>query len=251
MGSSAPRRDRRPTRNNSLVGSLKNLFTGFFRISDPAQDDFEHSNGKRRAVDQSGPDLVVDSSEQYGSRTKKMRVGSPPRSAYLDPPSSAFPPLSRLSNTTIPSTTIPPSNHQHRPPSLSRHTTPTYRTMSMDPPARHTPPSRESQFPYHTSSSVPHMSISRSRDSSMRDVSMPLYTLPRSSSIRMSLTPQPSGPKFGPLALSRQPSEPPALNSLRENPSFVRPPSLEPANSVLQPTVTLGSLVDSQRNVSS
>lgn len=88
--------------------------------------------------------------------------------------------------------------------------------------------------------------MSISRDSSMSPG--------RQLRVRSSLTPQPSGPNFGPVVpprRERDPNQPPPLASLMSNPTFVKPPpGYQKSDATeLSKQLTLGSLVESQRNV--
>lgn len=269
---------RRPSvaRSSSFLGAIKNIVTA--PLSWFAQDDdhFEDTKGKRRRLANSGGAGVA--TEDGGSRSKRMRIGSPERQTdqlgYLDPPRKIFqqphsaPPssgfgqspalpsspasISRSTSATTPSHTVqrlPSRNNRHTVSPLRNSFTQAdmiSRTMSMDPPARNSLTRDIIMTPTHGSAN--RYSMSMPRDSSMS---------PTRSQLRMrtSLTPQPSGSTFGPLLSQRREyaSEPPTLEELMANPMFVRAPPPESShqrNESGELTVTLGSLVDSHRGVS-
>ncbi|KXN90465.1 hypothetical protein AN958_04137 [Leucoagaricus sp. SymC.cos] len=97
-------------------------------------------------------------------------------------------------------------------------------------------------FPPVSASSVP--SFPRASLSVPRDMSVPHSRPPFR--MRTSLTPQPA-------QLQRERSEPPPLQMLRANPTFVKPPPLEEGSRAgsNEPGPTLGSLVDSVRRTQS
>lgn len=257
-------------RSSSFLGAIKNIVTAPLSWFGQEEDDFEDVPGKRRRLGPSDDGRVAK--EDGGSRKKRMRVSSPVEEGqpgYLDPPGLLFeqprsaPPTSN--HHQIPSlpcypssinrsTSVQtPSNSLRRMPSgVNRHTISPHRTsfsqadnlsrtMSMDPPARQltrdiTMTPSHDRFPL----SVP-------REESMSPSRSPFR-------MRTSLTPQPSGSTFGPTFQHHREraSEPPTLEELMENPKFVRPPREvnHQRNLSREPTVTLGSLADSQRHVS-
>jgi len=258
-------------RSSSLLGTIKNIVTAplAWFVHD---DDFEDTKGKRRRLGQNGD--AGPATEDGSSRNKRKRVDSPERDdqlGYLDPPGQIFQqprsappgsgfaqlpsrpsypaPMSRSTSVTTPSNNVQRMSRNNRHTVSPLRTSFTQadiisRTMSMDPPIRHshsrdltTTPSRDGN---RYSMSVP-------RDISMSPTRTPFR-------MRTSLTPQPSGSKFGPSLQQHREhaSEPPSLEELMANPMFVRPPP-EPShqsNLSKEPVITLGSLVDSQRSVS-
>jgi hypothetical protein len=266
---------RRPpiARSNSLLGTLKNIVTA--PLSWFAQDDdgFEDTKGKRRRLAESRDAGVM--TEDGGSRNKRIRVGSPDRQpdqlGYLDPPRKIFqqphsappgsgppPPMSsypasisRSTSVTTPSHTVqrlPTRNNRHTVSPLRTSFTQAEiisRTMSMDPPARQHLSRDITMTP--TRDPANRYAISIPRDNSMSPTRSPFR-------MRTSITPQPSGPEFGPSLHQRREhaSEPPTLEELMANPKFVRPPPPKPSHQRHESrdsTITLGSLVDSQRSV--
>lgn len=268
---------RRPpvARSSSFLGTLKNIVTAPLSWFAQDDDDFEDTKGKRRRLGAYGDAGIAN--VDGGSRNKRMRVGSPERQqdkpGYLDPPRKLFqqphsappgpafgqPPvlpsypslINRSTSVTTPSHTVqrlPSRNNRHTVSPLRTSFTQAdiiSRTMSMDPPVRQ--------------SLTRDITMTPSRDASSR-YSMPM---PRDASVspthspfrmRTSLTPQPSGSTFGPSLCQHREhaSEPPTLEELMANPKFVRPPLSEPSHQLTKSdsTITLGSLVDSQRNVS-
>ncbi|KZP23714.1 hypothetical protein FIBSPDRAFT_951928, partial [Athelia psychrophila] len=258
-------------RSSSFLGTIKNLVTAPLSWFSQDDDDFEDANGKRRRAGQSDEAReLVDEGEK---RVKRMRISSPPRQdqpGYLDPPGRifqqprsappgtlSFPPLtSRGHPSPIQRSTsvAAPSLSVQRHPRNNRHTVSPNRTsfgqadamsrtMSMDPPAR--------IFPTNGAA------LSPSRDRHRYSVSMSIpreaSTSPTRSLFRMrtSLTPQPSGPNFGPsIPQRREATEPPTLEQLAANPIFVRPPPehSKSKNATNDSKTTLGSLADSQRS---
>jgi nucleoporin NUP1 len=71
--------------------------------------------------------------------------------------------------------------------------------------------------------------------------------------MRSALTPQPGAPPYGPNPQRRErnPSEPPPLTALIENPIFVKPPTVTRDERRVNDgsSLTLGSLVDAQKSV--
>jgi hypothetical protein len=268
---------RRPTvaRSSSFLGAIKNIVTAPLSWFAQDNDHFENTKGKRRRLPNS--DGAGVATEDGGSRSKRIRIGSPERQTdqlgYLDPPRKIFqqphsaPPssgfgqspalpsypasISRSTSVTTPSHTVqrlPSRNNRHTVSPLRNSFTQAdmiSRTMSMDPPARNSLTRDIIMTP--TRGSANHYSLSMARDSSMSPTRSPLR-------MRTSLTPQPSGSTFGPLLPQREhASEPPTLEELMANPMFIRapPPELHhQKNESGEPTITLGSLVDSHRSVS-
>lgn len=258
-------------RSSSFLGTIKNIVTAPLAWF-AHDDDFEDTKGKRRRLEQNGD--VGAATEDGISRNKRMRVNSPEREdqLYLDPPEQIFQqPHSAPSGSTFtqprsrPSYPAPisrstsvttPSSNVHRLSRNNRHTVSPLRTsftqadiisrtMSMDPPTRHSHTRDITMTPYRDGNRY---SMSVPRDISMSPTRTPFL-------MRTSLTPQPSGSNFGP-PLQQQPrehaSEPPSIEELMANPMFVRPPPelSHQRNLSREPVITLGSLVDSQRSVS-
>ncbi|KAG5718674.1 hypothetical protein E4T56_gene16614 [Termitomyces sp. T112] len=245
-------------RNSSFLGSLKSLVTAplaWFASTDDFEDSKDFQGKRRRLAGASSQPTVED--EDRPARNKRMRIHSPPRDesysqtpasahGYLDPPGSVFQqqqhrqsnPLTQPSSTRLLSVTQPydlnnSQNNHFRASSLSR-------TMSIDPPPR----------PFSSSSATPSIPLRRdtSIDSSnlirmaSRDLSMPPLSGRPPFLMRTSMTPQPL----------REVSEPPPLNALNSNPTFLRAPSVkasEPLQNGLtrSSSVTLGSLMESVR----
>lgn len=259
-------------RSSSFLGTIKNIVTAPLSWFAQDDDDFEDTPGKRRRSGQANEaGAVTDEGEK---RIKRMRIDSPEgqrQPGYLDPPRQIFqqphsappgvssfqpPRLTTYTASINRSTSVAVASHsvQRQQPRNNRHTVSPLRTsfgqadimsrtMSMDPPARLFP-TRE-------------LTVNTSRDRTR--YSMPTAhegsTSPSRSPFRMrtSLTPQPSGPNFGPsVPQRREHTEPPTLEELMANPMFVRPPPEQNhlRNEAGDSKVTLGSLVDSQRSVS-
>lgn len=248
--------------NSSLLGTIKNLVTAPLAWF-ASTDDFEDSKdlkGKRRRLAAAPTEPAVEEDDR-SSRNKRLRVHSPPRDhqpiqqppsgdayGYLDPPGSAFQQTNifdQLNSTRSTSefTPAPTYDFPHNNSNFMRANT-LSRTMSIDPPSR--PISRSSAL-----ASIP-MPINRdtSMDSSMnslslrRDLSMPPLSGRPSFRMRASMTPVPQ--------TYREVSEPPPINTLVSKPMFIRgPPQVESHQRSLsrQPSVTLGSLVESARSV--
>ncbi|KDQ60597.1 hypothetical protein JAAARDRAFT_554639 [Jaapia argillacea MUCL 33604] len=256
-------------RSGSLLGTIKNIVTApltWFANG----DDFEDGKGKRRRA--AKPTSATDGSDEelVRSRVKRMRLDSPDRqvsSGYLDPPEAILP-----APTSIPrypyqynqaskpgrshSSLHPPNQRQlHHSRTLSPYPTSysqsneVHRTMSMDPPSRQPVP-RDSYGPSHLRRETS-MDSAMHRSSSL-SIPRDFSASPTRSGFRMrtSVTPQPSGSSFGPTLQRRprDPSEPPPLTSLVSNPIFVKPPpEARQRQMSVQPTITLGSLMDSER----
>jgi nucleoporin NUP1 len=256
---------RKLVRNSSLFGSIKNFvaapFSRLFTGSSEEFDDEKDSSGKRRRY-QNGIQNNSEAYEDGPAPAKRLRVGSPSlsppppasRSAYLDPPSSAFKratstsiynPPSRATSITIPSTTISDTNARSTISPLRRQLS---SGMSIDPhPTSATNPrpiSRDVSMAAipHASSGQQDAALQRPERLPSRDHSMPPLSSRPSFIMRNSMTPQPHP--------QRDVSEPPPMTSLSSYPVFVRGPS---QTKEAQPkiTTTLGSLVDSKRSVSS
>ena len=258
-------------RSSSFLGAIKNIVTAPLSWFGQEDDDFENVSGKRRRLGPSDEDEVAK--EGRGSRKKRMRVSSSVEegeSGYLDPPRLLFeqprssPPTPKhYSVPSLPcypssinrSTSVqtPSSSIRRMPSGVNRHTISPHRTsfgqpdnisrtMSMDPPARQLITRDITMTPSHD-----RFSMSIPREDSMSPSRSPFR-------MRTSLTPQPLGSTFGPTFQHHreQASEPPTLEELMENPKFVRPPrqSSHQSNLSEEPTVTLGSLADSQKHVS-
>lgn len=258
-------------RSTSLLGTLKNIVTA--PLSWFGQDDdFEDTPGKRRRLGPSGD--AGDTTEDGGSRKKRLRVNSPEKEdqmGYLDPPGQIFqqprsappggsftklPSLASYPASINRSTSVQtPSNSVRRISSRNnRHTVSPLRTssaqadilsrtMSMDPPARQQLGRDVTMTPHRDANRY---SMSLPRDASVSPTRSPFR-------MRTSLTPQPTGANFGPSFQQRRErtSEPPTMEELMANPMFVRPPpeATHQRNQSKEPTVTLGSLVESQRSV--
>jgi len=257
-----------------MFSSLKSLVTtplSWFAKSSDEPFESEDTPGKRKLVYNPANSYDNEGDRQdapSANRVKRIRLGSPdsvvaqPRlTAYLDPPTpsiraSTLPrthasKLTRpyaLSNNTIP---MPrPDTSRYSPLSFNPPPRPQVatvaRTMSMDPPtARRTSVQEHSYLP-------PPIS---------RDVSMEFAPSPSTQPanppfrLRSSLTPQPGAPLYGPnpQRRARNPSEPPPLTALIEHPIFVKPPPVSQDQKRINdtsPSVTLGSLVDTQKSVS-
>ncbi|KAH9001445.1 hypothetical protein EDB92DRAFT_2100040 [Lactarius akahatsu] len=260
-----------PSRAISMFSSLKSLVTTPFSwFANAGNDTFEpeDTQGKRKLVH--APSHHYDSEgEQQDTpsayRVKRIRLNSPERVAtppvpppapYLDPPTPSLRPSTRhrthAAKSTRPYTSsnsisIPrPDTSRFSPLSNPPHiqALPIARTMSMDPPTAHRP-------------SVPPSSILPppiSRDVSM-EFSPNLSAEPPNPPFRMrsALTPQPGAPLYGPNPQRRErnPSEPPPLTALIENPIFVKPPPVPQEQrrvNDVSSSLTLGSLVGAQKS---
>ncbi|KAK0502921.1 hypothetical protein EDD18DRAFT_1135604 [Armillaria luteobubalina] len=224
-------------RNSSFFSSVKNyvpkplvrLFSGSEEF-----DDSKDETGKRRRLDgqQNEPVDGIDDSPA----PKRLRLRSPDRAAsqppphtangYLDPPSSAFQPFfhsSYLSND--PSNPVPCPSIPLGIQSLGAFLgTATMQSVVLPP--LHSVAARD------MSMEPAQGSFLRSSGSQIRDTSLPLGFR-----VRTSVTPQPV----------RDTSEPPTISSLGSKPVFVRGPTAEAS----KPQTTLGSLVDTQRRLTS
>jgi nucleoporin NUP1 len=252
-----------------MFSSLKSLVTTPFSwFANAGNDTFESEDtpGKRKLVhpyDSEGEQQ--DTPSTY--RVKRIRLNSPERVAtlpvpppapYLDPPTpslrpSTHPrthaskparPYTHSSNSIpIPRTDTSRLSPFSNPPRIQA--APVARTISMDPPTARRP-------------SVPPSSVLPlpiSRDVSM-EFSPNLSAEPPNPPFRMrsALTPQPGAPLYGPNPQRRErnPSEPPPLTALIENPIFVKPPSVPQEQRRVSdgPSfLTLGSLVGAQKSV--
>ncbi|KAI0928250.1 hypothetical protein AcW1_005553 [Taiwanofungus camphoratus] len=270
------------SRSSSWLGSLKTIFSAPLSWLQ-SSGDFEDTPGKRRRNPQVAErdDREYDEGE---SRAKRKRVHSPellvevqqqqqrqqrqvpPTSGYLDVPEQLIPPPTapprvrqpiwhgRSASAIVPSSSrqqvrgvhdVRHDRHSHSPLALSfSQPAGLARMQSMD------PPSRDAAFgPFPLSRDVSMESVGRA---GARDVTMSPSRTPFHLRARESLTPQPSGQAFGPQPhrRSRDPSEPPPLVALMSNPVFVKPPpkqaSMQTQALAQQPTMTLGSLVESQ-----
>ncbi|KAF5386936.1 hypothetical protein D9615_001713 [Tricholomella constricta] len=263
-----PNRKRQPLSrsNSSFLGTIKNLVTAPLAWF-ASTDDFEGSKdfkGKRRRLGGAPAGSNVEEDDR-STRNKRMRVHSPPRDeapskmsslavhhGYLDPPGSVF---QQQENRQSSPYNLPTSTHSvsvtqaydfsnNNSNSIRANTL--SRTMSIDPPTR----------PLSSASAM--ASIPLTRDTSMdsssfirnipRDMSMPPLSARPSFRMRTSMTPQPLPP--------REVSEPPPLNTLVSNPTFVRAPPTKASESmqgglVRQSSVTLGTLAESVRSARS
>ncbi|KAG0706363.1 hypothetical protein DFH29DRAFT_798350 [Suillus ampliporus] len=251
-------------RKNSFFGAIKTIVTAPLSWFGASEEDFDDSDarGKRRRLPTASEQTRND--EDSEQRTKRMRVSSPNRDkqGYLDPPGSAF----KLHHKT--SEGIRAQNHRQVSPSprkalrvptaaprnrrtLSPYPSgsqlkaqPSVRTMSLDPPSGlgySGTPARLQPAPTMQDLTEERDAMSISREPSMSNLRM-----------RTSVTPQPSGPDFGPVVPARRerdPTEPPPLTTLMSNPMFVKPPVglQKPSTAEVSRQATLGSLLDTQR----
>lgn len=259
-----------PSRSLSMFSSLKSLVTSPFSwFANATTDSFESEDtpGKRKLIHGSSNSYETEGDQQHSPsahRVKRIRLHSPvPVSApipapYLDPPTPVLRPSTHsrthaskparhyhLSNNNIliprPDTSRLSPNSFNPPPRTQA--APVARTMSMDPP--------KASRPF-----VPELSLPPpiSRDVSM-EYSPSLATQPANPPFRMrsALTPQPGAPLYGPNPQRRErnPSEPPPLTALIENPIFVKPPPVPPEQRRAgdDSSTTLGSLVGAQKSV--
>ena len=257
-----------------MFSSLKSLVTTPLSwFANATNDSFETDDtpGKRKLVHSAANSYDDEGDRQDAPsayRVKRIRLDSPKRvdtlptapTSYLDPPTPSLRPSahprSHASKPTRPyapsSNTIPiprPDISRLSPisfiPPPRAQAVPVTRTMSMDPPtARRTSVQEPTYLP-------PPIS----RDVSMENSPNP-PTQPGNPAFRMrsSLTPQPGAPLYGPNPQRRErnPSEPPPLTALIENPIFVKPPPASQENKRMNDghsSVTLGSLVDTQKSV--
>ncbi|KAI0273841.1 hypothetical protein BC834DRAFT_966304 [Gloeopeniophorella convolvens] len=260
-----------------MFSSLKSLVTTPFSwFSTQPTDDFESEDtpGKRRRVHKpSGPHEndgdQVDTPSAY--RVKRIRLDSPlrddrptnpapapPHAPYLDPPIPSIRPSSR--NRLHSNRPARPYAHSNLNVSVPRPDTsrlsvqyvstraqapPVTRTMSMDPPTARRP-------------SVPeptHLPLPISRDVSMEfSPNPPPHPANPPFRLRAALTPQPGAPLYGPNPQRRErnPSEPPPLTALIENPIFVKPPPQQEQRRVSDGSspLTLGSLAAQKSGLS-
>lgn len=259
-------------RTGSFLGTIRNIVTAPLQWF-ASTDDLQDTRGKRRKLpamsEESGAE--DDSSE---SKPKRMRVCSPerPSTPYLDPPSAAFKQPRRTTEQVV-------SRHQRhisssprkilRVPTdsatLHRRTLSPYpsrsqvvsedftRTMSLDPPS-HSRSMRRLQSAVSMQDVQEELGDARDSMPIEPDMSMSMSMSPRRRPRpRQSLTPQPSDLSFGPVVPVHRVNDskrPPPLATLRSNPTFVKPPpdQQNPDPDAAQ-QLTLGALVDSQRNV--
>lgn len=264
-----------PSRSISMFSSLKSLVTTPLSwFANPTDDSFETEDtpGKRKLVHSpSNPyDSEGDQKDNPSYRVKRIRLDSPDHVdmltvppapiSYLDPPSPSLRPSThtrtRASKPARPyapsSNALPiprPDTSRFSPLSFQQHphtqAVPVARTMSMDPPtARRTAIQESSYLP-------PPISRDVSMESSPNPSAQPTNPPFR---MRSALTPQPGAPPYGPNPQRRErnPSEPPPLTALIENPIFVKPPPVtqDPRRTKDGSNLTLGSLVDTQKPVS-
>lgn len=263
------------SRTNTLFGAIKNIVTAplsWFASTDDFEDTRDNTGKRRRLA--AVPIEPASDEEESAPRTKRMRVHSPPRElqregGYLEPPSSMFqrpPSIGRSVSMGTQTNSLPhpaagtTSSYVRSTLSPLRNLS-ISRTMSIDPPPRPQSQDRgafQSQrplsshqdgdssmesihaLPLLSAPTVP--SFLRSSHSMPRDLSMP-YSRP-TFRMRTSLTPQPA-------QIQRERSEPPSVQLLRTHPTFVKPPPLQEEDRVgsVEPAPTLGSLVDSVRQV--
>ena len=261
-----------PSRSISMFSSLKSLVTTPLSwFANATNDSFESEDtpGKRKLVHSPANPYDSEGDQKDAPsayRAKRIRLDSPDRvvtlpvppapASYLDPPTPSFR-ASTLPRThaSKPARRYAPSSNTisiprpdtsrlsplsfHQPPRTQA--APITRTMSMDPPtARRT--------------SIQELPPPISRDVSMESSPNP-STQPSNPPFRMrsALTPQPGAPPYGPNPQRRErnPSEPPPLTALIENPIFVKPPSVQQDQRRMNDgsNLTLGSLVDTQKSV--
>ncbi|KAG6888068.1 hypothetical protein C0995_010843 [Termitomyces sp. Mi166 len=244
-------------RNSSFFGSLKSLVTAPLAWF-ASTDDFEDSKdfyGKRRRLAGAPSEPAVEEDDR-SMRNKRMRMDSPPRDescpqpsasvhGYLDPPSYVFQqqqhrqssPLIQSSSTRFISAMQPYDLNNNNINYLRASTL--SRTMSIDPPPRPLSSASAASIPFHRDTSIDSSNLIRTVP---RDLSMPPLSGRPSFLMRTSMTPQPL----------REVSEPPTLNTLNSNPTFLRAPSAKATGSLQNgltrsSSTTLGSLVDSVR----
>ncbi|KAH9483835.1 hypothetical protein JR316_0003313 [Psilocybe cubensis] len=208
---------RRPNRlvrhDSSFLGTIKHIVTAplnWFSTQD--EDDAPDSWGKRRRADPSVSPPANDE-DTLSHRSKRLRLHSPPQA---QPPARRSSVVPRAASAVLPSSraTLSP----RRPGAIAR-------TMSID------PPRRDAAFNF---AQDPLDDMDMLVDRNSRPPS------PRPSfRMRASLTPQPQQPP------PRYISEPPPLNNLVSNPTFLRPPSS--ASHEPSPGPTLGTIVESAR----
>ena len=253
-------------RSSSFFGAIKNIVTAPLQWLS-GTDEFEDTRGKRRRLPVSSEESRAEEDSLQG-RAKRMRVSSPGRDSqpYLDPPTTAFRQPRRASEqiqqrrlTASPrkSLRVPTElggwdrstrRHTASPLPSRSHLAPEgiTRTMSLDP-----PPSSGSSL--RTQSMASMQDVREEVEDSMAISRDPSMSPGRQLRVRSSLTPQPSGPSFGPAPPRREhdPNQPPPLTALRSNPTFVKPPAGRQKSDATEPPkqLTLGSLVESQRNV--
>ena len=264
-----------PSRSISMFSSLKSLVTTPLSwFANPENDSFESEDtpGKRKLVHSPSSPYDNERDQQDAPpayRVKRIRLDSPDRVAtqpvpahapYLDPPSPSLRPSTHPHNhASKPARPYAPSSNTisiprpdtsrlsplslHLPPRPQA--APIARTMSMDPPtARRSSVQEPSYLPPPISRDV---SMESSPNPSIQHTNPPFR-------MRSALTPQPGAPPYGPNPQRRErnPSEPPPLTALIENPIFVKPPTLTRDERRVNDgsSFTLGSLVDAQKSVS-
>lgn len=249
----------RPTRTNSIFGTIKSILPSTFSWLKSAGND---TPTKRKGGDE------VTEEEGRGNKRQKLdtptqpvkqatrpdqeQQRAPTTNGYLDAPENFFRSTGsvagRRMGAHVRSTSLIPSAPRHLASSRSGQSTDyrrTVRTQSMDPPARHRP-----VVPVAPAAAAVRKPIPLSRDISMDDETLGM-TRSQSFQMRTSMTPQPMGQSFGPAPVRRERdgSEPPPLAQLIDKPIFVKAP-LEPLqSSVKRSQVTLGSLAEAQRAV--
>jgi nucleoporin NUP1 len=255
--------------NSSFLGAIKHIVTAPFSWF--GNDIGADVTGSKRRRSDSGPapiaasgvqevptEIIIeeqrsnsdeDDLHEAARRSKRMRLNSPSRtmkatteskstmrrSSVVPRASSAVLPSSRRASRA---TLSPKRNTLLYPPAIQR-------TMSIDPP----------QLASRRDSSSASFNFGVDVDMvgfDNRDISMPpspSRLSPRPSfRMRSSMTPQPIQHTLP----QRHISEPPPLSALFSNPVFVHPPLQEKeVTPVPTPVPTLGTLVDSARNVSS
>lgn len=268
MSSPTNRRRRVQQRGKPLARAESSFFGTIKGIVAPLTswwsggDDFEDAKdpiGKRRRT---GTSTAPQSSANEDGPTpaKRMRVDSPEPQGYLDPPSAAFggqhqhqqlaTPSRRLPNTLTEINNRALARDAYSPSRISR-------TMSLDPP--------QPAFASGTKSLVPDASMSSmplieplDRDSSMEPgTGARFFSSFGGTQHRGSIPPVASRPIFPVMPTqNRDVSMPPSIETLKANPTFVQAPdqkrvSPRKLSSQSSSSMTLGSLMDSRRSVSS
>ncbi|KAG1749106.1 uncharacterized protein EDB91DRAFT_1344766 [Suillus paluster] len=232
-------------RTNSFFGAIKNIVTAplsWFGGSD--EEDFGDSDarGKRRRLPTASEQTRNE--EDSEQRTKRMRLSR----KLLKSHALKISVISRRPREKT--LRVPPATPRNRrtmspyPSGSQLKAQPSVRTMSLDPPtglAYSGTAARLQPAPTMQDLTEEKDVMSISREPSMSNIRM-----------RTSVTPQPSGPDFGPVVPARRerdPNEPPPLTTLMSNPMFVKPPpGLQKSGAAeLSRQATLGSLLDSQR----
>lgn len=257
-----------------MFSSLKSLVTTPLSwFANATNDSFETDDtpGKRKLAHSAANSYDDEGDKQdapSAHRVKRIRLDSPGRvdtlptapTSYLDPPTPSLRPLAHpRSHAFKPARPYAPSNNtipiprpdtsrlspiSFNPPPRAQAVLGA-RTMSMDPPtARRTSAQEPIYFP-------PPISRDVSMENSPNPSAQPANPAFR---MRSSLTPQPGAPLYGPNPQRRErnPSEPPPLTALIENPIFVKPPPASQDNRRVNggpSSLTLGSLVDTQKTL--